>query len=407
MWELIRYEFKKLAKSKVNMVAMVLGIALFTLALFTTFQSNIQGEDGEWLYGKADVTAFSEASKQFEGAVTNESISQNVLEYQKWYEDYNITQDDDMIDADHPGFEFIRTHRPYTIFLFPFLGVDGEGLRQIDVNANPDYYQMYRDAYKRDYLDTPDEMLPRNISEKEKEYWIEKSNQITDLKFGNVYVWNDIGESIWSFMLISIILVILVSMTYTREYKCKTDAILLTTKYGKTKLIHAKGIASFLYVMSYFFVCVILFYAIEFARYGREGFDTSIQISRPSCVYHLTVFQVSLLQFLTVFAFAFAIYAIMLFASARIKSALPVCGIGIALQYIASCVVLEPSDNSVVNHLVSLLPSELILGGYVRPISYQIFGMVFNVYQVGITLYILIGVLFFVFAGKGFKVRHE
>lgn len=156
-----------------------------------------------------------------------------------------------------------------------------------------------------------------------------------------------------------------------------------------------------------FFVCVILFYAIEFARYGREGFDTSIQISRPSCVYHLTVFQVSLLQFLTVFAFAFAIYAIMLFASARIKSALPVCGIGIALQYIASCVVLEPSDNSVVNHLVSLLPSELILGGYVIPISYQIFGMVFNVYQVGITLYILIGVLFFVFAGKGFKVRHE
>jgi len=407
MLTLIKYEFLKLAKTKINIVAMLLGWGVIAASLFSSFQSGIWDESGEFVYGKTAVRAYSESAGLFKGPVTNENIAKNVADYQEWLREANIQSEDDVHDPDNPGFEFARSHKAYSDFMLNFLGVNRSELEEMDLDSNPDFYQMFRDSYKARFLDKVDEWIPIELTEKEKEYWINKSNQITDLNFDNVYVWMSICEDTGLCVSIIFIFVILVSMVYTREYKSKTDMILLTTKYGKTKLLRAKNIASFLYFLLYFVLCVALFYGIQFGRYGSEGMNASIQILYPSCMFDVTVFQMSLIKFITYFAVAFAAYAVTVFVSARAKSVLMVCGVGLVLEFIMNFFVFNYSNSSLLNRLLYLLPIMCINLGDLRPVSYPIFGMVFNVHEVAIALYLFIGILFLFFAGRGFRVRSE
>lgn len=115
-------------------------------------------------------------------------------------------------------------------------------------------------------------------------------------------------EFIWDYKLVASIAVIVsiigISPLYSSDYSEKTDSLVLTAKYGKSKLISAKTAAAVLFAsVSFIFftgICIISNGLI----FGWEGFDKSLLLSQTAASGYqgsLSVGMFSLIYILLVY----------------------------------------------------------------------------------------------------------
>lgn len=92
------------------------------------------------------------------------------------------------------------------------------------------------------------------------------------------------GYSMFQFFVMNMMLVagcvivIAVSPVFAEEYGRGTDALVLTARYGKTKLITAKTTAAFLFSFLLCLGTVAVNGIALLLNYGTEGMDTSVQV---------------------------------------------------------------------------------------------------------------------------------
>lgn len=77
--------------------------------------------------------------------------------------------------------------------------------------------------------------------------------------------------SIFLALVVSAIIVISLSPVFSDEYSQKTDAIILTTKYGKNKVIVAKLISSFIFTLVVYLFFATVNFILHAAIYGLDG----------------------------------------------------------------------------------------------------------------------------------------
>lgn len=134
-------------------------------------------------------------------------------------------------------------------------------------------------------------------------------------------------------ILVCLLVVITLSPVFSEEYSCHTDSVIYAARYGKTKLVTAKIIAS-LEAVTGMYIIFLLFNAVLYMGiYGVQGWNVSIQSSLhyASSVYHLTFLQIFLISVVFNLLGIAAMTIIILFISARLNT--PVTAL------IASCAV--------------------------------------------------------------------
>lgn len=134
-------------------------------------------------------------------------------------------------------------------------------------------------------------------------------------------------------ILMCLLIVITLSPVFSEEYSCHTDSVIYAARYGKTKLVTAKIIASLEVVIGIYFAFLLLNMTLYMGIYGVQGWNVSIQSSLhyASSAYNLTFLQMFIISVaLNILGIA-AITIITLFISAKMNT--PVTSL------ITSCVV--------------------------------------------------------------------
>lgn len=101
-----------------------------------------------------------------------------------------------------------------------------------------------------------------------------------NLNVGYTSGWvNTIYAVIYTMLSLGCIIIIMVSPVFAEEYSRGTDALILTSRYGRTKCSTAKIIASFIASMSLTTAVIAIMFGICVMTYGTAGWEASLQFN--------------------------------------------------------------------------------------------------------------------------------
>lgn len=139
-------------------------------------------------------------------------------------------------------------------------------------------------------------------------------------QYGYYEGWEIIISSFELLMFALLAVCIVIAPVFSGEYEAGTDAVILSAKYGKTKLTMAKIMASYLFGVLAFTLHVIVALGLPLAAFGFDGWDLSLQIVNTTIPYPWTFLQAVLVNLGVVYLVLFAMLGLTLLLSAKMKS---------------------------------------------------------------------------------------
>lgn len=134
-------------------------------------------------------------------------------------------------------------------------------------------------------------------------------------------------------LFLCLLVVITLSPVFSEEYSSHTDSVIYAARYGRTKLVAAKMIASLEIIIGMYTIFLLLHAVLYMGIYGVQGWNVNIQSSLhyASSSYNLTFLQMFLITVVLNVLGLVAMAIMTLFISAKLNT--PVTAL------IASCVV--------------------------------------------------------------------
>lgn len=398
MKSLLRFELKKILCRKVNLIALTLGLLLIVI-------SNIALIHGESLYvneensleGVDAIKTQSEAENALTSELSEEFLTGFLQDYQQEIQNQPLGYDFSIIAPNSNLYSLIASN--YVEWNDNW---GWEDLGKISTENGIGFYE--RRAEKIETLLNADYTYG-NYTDIEKDYWIQKAEAIsTPFIWGSKNVWDMIWTSIGTLFYQLFVISICIAPVFAGEYQNRTDALILSAKHGKTKLIHAKIIASFLFTLLYIALCSIISIGINICLLGADGWNLPVQLWNTIIPYQLTIVEVCIVNLLVMFLLSFSLTAITLMISAVCKSQMIALAIDVLLFF--GTVFLPSSKTSGLwNHILYLLPVHIfdlreVLQTYN---SYQFGNVVISYLGMIVIVYVLITVVCSYYAGRCFK----
>lgn len=397
---MIGYELKKIFERRLNIIAMILGYVLLAGCVFSFISgaSFYDKETDSYVEGIEGIRLEQERAKEKEDEISEEYITRIVEEIQ----DYGMD-----LESDEAYMEVIRKMGD----IFYFIAKNYTDMREsyADVNAImeidlTDGAQFYKQRMKKitDYLNM--DFSYGNYSEAEKEYWIQKAeNTIVPFAWGDKcimdMVWNTVGIGFYLWFVI----VICVSSVFASEYESGAASLLLTTKYGKDRLIWSKIAASVLFAAGYHFMGTVMAVCAIGVLFGFPGINLPVQVWNSVIPYNLTAGQACFAYLAILLLLGIAITLFLLFCSARFKSSLATLVIGMTVLIGPAFFPMSKSSGlwDHINYLFPVRAVDLkeILGSYV---SYRAGGWVIPYVEMIVLVYTAIGIAALISTRKGF-----
>lgn len=412
MGSLIKFEFRKIYKKRMNMV--VSCITIFLIAVFgiaNITQSYTYNEKGEKVSGKLYVKYMKQIAKTSGGELTNEKAQDILAEYQHMVATpgYYEGEGEDGHFTDEIYCSYFLPHRQILldiahVYDAPGVQTWGSNLDKLSLNdikplyeAKKDRFQMILEAGSGDW----------NYTTAEKQYWTKQYDKIAEpVTYGYAEGWSTWFDMAGFFFYVLVGMFIIMSTVYAGEYEQKADHIILTTRYGKSKVIVAKNVAAFLYGFLLSTACILIMALICFGWYGVEGASLPVQSIYFQSTYSLTNVQAVLLYVIMYYLVSFMMIAMTLWLSARMKNGLSVLAVMLLFAFVP-IFMNESVTNGLYNHILALLPYNAIQdGGYNTILSYPFGSCVLNYMNMRIVVYLILTVVVVPFAGRAFR-RHE
>ena len=396
---MIRFELKKIFERKFNVAAMVVGYILFGICLYQYIaQAEYYSEEpGEKVYGLEAIRMSKEHTDRQTDVVSETYMTSLIRDIQN--QKMDLESDKAYTDLIRPlGDMFYFASKNYTDLQSE--AIDVEALNKVDLSNGASFYE-HRIQKVSDYLNR--DFSYGNYSKAEKEYWMEKIENVTV-----PFVWGDkaVMDMAWDIIALGtymiVVVIICISSVFSSEYETGAAPLLLTTKYGKSRLIWAKIITAFLFSILYVGIAVIGSLGIIAILLGFPGADLPIQLWNSVIPYDLTAMQVCLLNFGIVLLLTAAFTSILLSCSANIHSSFIVLVIGFLLFIVPTYFHMSKSSG-LWNHIYCLFPVwvmnlKRMLGSF---ISYD-FGIVLSYLCMTVLVYAFVIVFAFVPIKKGF-----
>lgn len=408
MKTLVKYEFLKILRRKSTLIVMAVSL-LLTAFLFglPILQYQTYTQEGV-IKGSQGIAYDKEQYASLMVPLTEEYITETICEYQKLFENPdNIGYDGNekfLIGDAYWSFVAPREKLLNTIaanYDAPGESTGLEKLPDLDMTNGTGFYQT-----REEKIETLLNAQARKLSDTQKAYWSRMNSKVdTPLQYGYYGGWEIIISSFELFMFALLCVSIVIAPVFSGEYQAGTDAVILSGRYGKTKLITAKIISSLLFGTFAFTLHVVIACGLTFAAFGVDGWNLPLQIAGTTIPYPLTFMQAVLINFGVIYLILFAMIGLTLVLSAKMKSPYVVLIVLVPVLFIP--MFLTPNGTTGIYNLVLfLLPYRATMPEISKYISYQFGGLAADALTVRAIFYMILTVTFLPFARLGFK-RHQ
>ena len=271
----------------------------------------------------------------------------------------------------------------------------------LDINGGASFYQTMERKIQN-LLNNPS----RKLSNEQKEYWGSMAEKVdTPLQYGYYEGWEVIISSFELLMFALLAICIVVAPVFSGEYQEGTDAVILSAKYGKTKLTTAKIAASLLFGTAAFILHVVVACGLPLAAFGADGWNLPLQIANTAIPYPLTFLQAVLINIGIIYLVLLAMVGLTLLLSAQLKSPYLVLIILVPILFIP--MFLTPNGTTgAYNLTLFLLPYRVAMPEFSKYISYQFGSLVLDTLTIRAILYVFLTVIMLPLARLGFK-KHQ
>lgn len=381
MRQLFYFEMKKILGRRVNQIALLLGLLLVIIGNVVLIQQESLDYNGTELNGTAAISAQREVENALTSELNEEFLTGFLREYQQQIVGNPYGYDYTLIQSRSNLFVLIaKNYIEWNEYL------NYETLNKIPTDDGIGFYD--RRMEKIETLLNADYTYG-NYTEAEKAYWLEKAGNVsTPFIWGSPTVWEIIQKGIGMLFFQFFVISICIAPVFAGECQNRTDALLLTTKYGKSRAIHAKLLVSFAFAFLYIALCGLIGMGMNVLLLGTEGWNLPIQLWDTLFPYQWTmagacVVNLGVIMLIMIFLTAFS-----LMLSAISKNPLVVLALNV-LMFLGTVFLPSSKSSGLWNKILRLFPlhcfdlkhvlsayNDYPLGGLI--VSYL--GMIFLVY---------------------------
>lgn len=405
---LVKYEFLKILRKKSTLIVMVASL-LVTAFLFglPIMQFQTYNQDGV-IKGFEGIEYKKEQAAKHSVPLTNEYITETIREVQQLFENPD--------NVGYDGYERFLIEEAYwdniapresllnmiaKNYVNPNESVGYNALPDLDISEGTDFYQARQEKIEKLLNASSYEM-----SEEQKAYWRDMNSKVDEpFQYGYYEGWEIIISSFELIMFALLAVCIVIAPVFSGEYQAGTDAVILSAKYGKTKLTTAKIIASYLFGVLAFTLHVVIALGLPLAAFGFDGWDLPLQIANTTIPYPFTFLQATLANLGVIYLVLFAMIGLTLLLSAKMKSPYLVLIVLVPVLFIP--LFLSPNGTTgAYNLTLFLLPYRSTMPEIGKYISYQFGGIVLDAFTVRAILYAVLTAVMLPLARLGFK-KHQ
>ena len=408
MKTLIKYEFLKILRKKSTLIVMAASL-LITAFFFglPVLQFQTYNQDGV-LQGLAGIQYEKEQYTEISVPLTNEYVTKTIREVQELFEDpENVGYDGNEQFLIEDAYWNGIAPRESLLDLIagnyadPNVSAGYSALPDLDVSDGTDFYQARQDKIEKILNDSSKE-----LSEAEKVYWRNLNSKVEEpFQYGYYEGWEVIISAFELLMFAVLAVCIVIAPVFSGEYQAGTDAVLLSGKYGKTKLTTAKILAALFFGVLAFTLHVLLAFGLPLAAFGTDGWNLPLQINGTTVPYPLTFLEGTLINLGVIYLVLLAMIGVTLFLSARMKSPYLVLTVVVPVLFVP--MFLSPNGTSgIYNLLVFLTPYKSLVPNFGSYLSYQLGPVVLDAFAVRTVLYAVLALILLPLAGRGFR-RHQ
>ena len=408
MKTLIKYEFLKILRKKSTLIVMAASL-LITAFFFglPVLQFQTYNQDGV-LQGLAGIQYEKEQYTEISVPLTNEYVTKTIREVQELFEDpENVGYDGNEQFLIEDAYWNGIAPRESLLDLIagnyadPNVSAGYSALTDLDVSDGTDFYQARQDKIEKILNDSSKE-----LSEAEKDYWRNLNSKVEEpFQYGYYEGWEVIISAFELLMFAVLAVCIVIAPVFSGEYQAGTDTVLLSGKYGKTKLTTAKILAALFFGVLAFTLHVLLAFGLPLAAFGTDGWNLPLQINGTTVPYPLTFLEGTLINLGVIYLVLLAMIGVTLFLSARMKSPYLVLTVVVPVLFVP--MFLSPNGTSgIYNLLVFLTPYQSLVPNFGSYLSYQFGPVVLDAFAVRTVLYAVPALILFPLAGRGFR-RHQ
>lgn len=408
MMALIKFEFLKLAKRKSSLAVVLAGL-IVTAFLFTlpVLQFKYYTAEGA-VEGTAGIALEKAQTEETAGLLTGDFVAQNVEGYQRLFDDAaNVGSDgaEEYIVGDS-YWEFVAPREPMLQLIAANYDAPGDyrglaTLRDLDTAACEDFYGA-RDAKIQAIVEQPS----RELSAEAQTFWTSRADAAAEpFAYGYYRGWDTILTSFELLVFAILAVCIALAPTFAGEYLAGTDAVILSSRYGKSKLPVAKIAAAYLFGLAAFTLIVAIAFAVPLVAFGLDGWDKPVQISDTAIPYGFTFLQAALMNLGVVYLVLCGMIALTLLLSAVMRSPYLVLVVLVPLLFLP--LFLSPTGTTgLYNQLIFLLPYRATMPELGKFITYQIGPLVMDAFAMRTVFYAACTALCIPLARRFFK-RHQ
>lgn len=364
MGSLIKFELKKICSQRVTQVAVIVIAAL--MAWVTTFNISSQyaldpNAIGEEFEGASAIAQQKENADALAGPITDKAATDAIREWKAFMAGDEIAEryqwGDANVSADAK--EYWDFYAPRTNYLSFIVGPWMQGFEmpvsvasRIDTTATLDLYEQARQKVASELVGGNQAFT---YSEAEQTFWKEKASSIqTPVEYGYAGGWLDFFDMSVFLIFALIVCAIACASVFNTEYREKTDAVLLSTKLGKSKLGTAKVIASVIVASVVYLVMLVVLLGVPLASFGTEGADLPMQLRELCNTYNLSLGVATLILCAVGYVVMLGLLGITLLLSSRMRSSMGILAIIAAIVIVP--MMMSNLHNNVANHILFLFP---------------------------------------------------
>lgn len=411
MWELVKFELKKLFTKKMNIIVLIVCLFLITI-LFGLSGIDFLASDelGNNNKGQEAINLRKEQIAQLKGTLTNERIIEEIKDLQ------DLRKNPDNLVVNSYGEEDF-SKKIYNEYLDNRLNLLSninkvyagynssyiDEILKVDLENTEDFYTLRQNVIKESLNQ---DYSGKTYTDQEKDFWIEKSSKVeTPFEYDFYYGWSNTFNSYQMTVVTIIAVCICLSSIFSGEYQSGADNIILTSKYGKSKAITAKIIASIIFATIVFVVYLIFSVGSVLLMFGTDGWNLPIQIMNILSVYPLTFLEAFLFNVGISYAILLGMVGLTLFLSSKLKGSIAVFIIDIAIIMIPSFFRIT-SQFGLWNKTLLLMPYNSIFNNFSRMVSYQFGNLVIDLPLMTILTYLVLMFITFILARRIFR-KHQ
>ena len=339
MGSLIGYELKKMLsrrESQVSIAAVMVFVAVIAIFNITSQYALDPKEMDTEFEGTAAIAQNKANAEALAGPITDEEATETLREFKEF-----VGPDGEVKE------EYRMDRKPYGEKTDEYWGFRAKNSALVALLTSPwmQGYQMPESvAATIDTTGTVDL------------YGQVRSKIASELDANGALSYNDEEREFLIFAMLAV--VITCASVFNGEYRAKTDAILLSTKFGKSRLGRAKAAASVIAASAIYWAFTLVFLAILLVFYGADGAGLPIQIYNITCTYGISLSAAVLICCLIGYLATLALLGIVLALSAKINSPMGILAVGVALILVP--VFVPTMTNSIANHIIYLFPCDAL-----------------------------------------------